>query len=205
MLADERIDGRTLEIRNHRHTGTTGAASALLHSSNDQSCFPALQLPASPQTGLWSSNPCVINLHVAVQGLAREVHHGPAQLMQYHPRRFIARESELALHEERRHATLVGGHQIRRPEPNRQGRLRVVKNRASRKRDLVPTCRTLPSPMFRQLISPSVSTPGTNEPVGPAARSQIFLTRLFTGKLGLKLAQTLRKRGTWQTLLLVAC
>src|SRR5713101_7428361 len=38
--------------------------------------------------------------------------------MQYHPRRFIARESKLALHQERRRATPVRGHQIRGPEPD---------------------------------------------------------------------------------------
>src|SRR5665213_3923038 len=93
-----------------------------------------------------------------------------------------------ALQKQRRNSTLVGGHRVRGPEPNGQRCFRVIENRASRYRSLVPATGTLPTPEFDQFIGAPISAPGAHEAVRPAAGRQVSLASLITGKLRLKLA-----------------
>jgi len=59
--------------------------------------FPAFQLSASPQTGLRTSNPRLINFHFTPQRFAREIDHSPPKLVEHHPRRLVKSDSKLAL------------------------------------------------------------------------------------------------------------
>src|SRR5712664_2369958 len=47
----------------------------------------------------------------------------------------VTGQTELTLHKQGGHTTLVGGHQIRRPKPMRQGNLSPVKNSPRSQRD----------------------------------------------------------------------
>jgi hypothetical protein len=74
-----------------------GAAAPFLHGNQYQRRLPALQLSASAQARLRSSNPCIINLDFAPQRLTCQVDHGAAEFMQHHPGRLVASQRELAL------------------------------------------------------------------------------------------------------------
>src|ERR1017187_7020482 len=71
--------------------------------------FLSCRLP--PQAGLLAGNPRVINLYLAVQGLPNGIHHRPAEFVKHHPRGLVAGKTELTLHQQSGHATLVSGHQ----------------------------------------------------------------------------------------------
>ena len=66
---------------------------------------------------LLAANPRLINFYLAVQRLPSPIHHGPAELVKHHPGGLVARQTELSLYQQRRHTALIGGHQIRGPEP----------------------------------------------------------------------------------------
>ena len=106
----------------------------------------------------------------------------------------VASQTKLALQKKRRDPTLIGGHQISSPEPDRQGDLGVMKDCLRRHRNLVPTAGALPAFQFHQFISTLVAASRTHKPIRPAAGGQVFLTSLFTGELRLKFAQGFRKR-----------
>jgi len=86
----------------------------------------------------------LVNLHLLDQMLAFGVDHGPAQLVQHRPRRLAPAEPELALQLQGRHARRRGAHQIGRPEPQMQRRMRLVQNRARGHRRLAMAGRALP-------------------------------------------------------------
>ena len=165
-----------------------------------------LQLATPFNARLRPADPGVVDLDFPEQGLARRIDHRSAQLMEHHPRGFIAAQPELTLEQERRDAALVGRHQIRRPEPLRQRGLRVVENRSSGQRDLMPARGALPA-SIRQRVRPRMSAARTREALGPATRRQVLLASLVGREFSLKLAQILRKGRAWHafTLQVVAC
>jgi hypothetical protein len=121
-----------------------------------RAAFPDFQLTASPQTGLSPANPRVVHLHFSAQRFAFQVHHRSAELVEHHPRRLVTSQTELTLQKKGRDATLIGGHQVRGPEPNGQWELRVVKHCPRRQRYLAPTACTLPASQPSQFMSTSV-------------------------------------------------
>src|ERR1035437_4608893 len=120
--------------------------------------FLSCRLP--PQAGLLAGNPRVINLYLAVQGLPNGIHHRPAEFVKHHPRGLVAGKTELTLHQQSGHATLVSGHQIRRPKPVGQWNLRPVKDRPGCQRNLVPALGALVAPLVHQFIRSFVPAPG---------------------------------------------
>src|SRR5258708_29619241 len=184
----------TFEIRDGSHSSAPGYTAPFLHSHQDQRGFPSLQLPASPQSGLSPANPGLVDFHFAAQRLAFQVDHCPPQLVEHHPCCLVASQTKLALQKKRREPTLIGGHQISSPEPDRQGDLGVMKDCLRRHRNLVPTAGALPAFQFHQFISTLVPASRTHKPIRPAAGGQVFLTSLFAGELRLKFAQGFRKR-----------
>src|SRR5260370_629805 len=132
--------------------------------------------------------------HSSAQSLAFGVDYCPPQLVEHHPCCLVASQTKLALQKKRRDPTLIGGHQISSPEPDRQGDLGVMKDCLRRHRNLVPTAGALPAFQFHQFISTLVAASRTLKPTRPAAGGQVFLTSLFAGELRLKFAQGIRKR-----------
>jgi hypothetical protein len=144
-LFKESDQSLAFEIRDDRHASAPCGATALLHSHEDQSRLPAFELPASPQTGLRTPNPRLIDFYFAPQRLALQVDHSPPEFVQHHPRCFVPTQGKLALQKQRRDAALVSRHQVSCPEPNRQQRFRIMQDRPRRQRNLVTTSGTLPT------------------------------------------------------------
>ena len=168
--------------------------------------FPAFQLPTPAEPGLGAANPRVIQLDVSMQRFSAGVDHGPPELVEEQPRGFVSSQAQLPLQPQGRGASFVGDHQIAGPEPDRQRRFRVVKDRARRQRHLMAASGALPASMGDR-IGPSLLAPRTHESVRPATGGQILLAGVLGRKLTLELVQILRKRRARHapTLQIVAC
>jgi hypothetical protein len=99
---DERQQGRRLEIGDDDHPCATRPSSAFLDGDRHQRRFSTLQLPTAAQSRLRTSHPRVINFDITAQGLARGVDHGPAELVQEQPGRFVPPDGQLSLEQQRR-------------------------------------------------------------------------------------------------------
>jgi hypothetical protein len=110
-----------------------------------------------------------------------------------HPGRLITLDPELALEQEGRKTSLVRRHQVRGPEPRREGRLRVVKDGPRCHGDLVSARSALPSPLADQRVRLPVAASGTREPVRPSACGHVVRAGLVGGKVHLKLAERRRE------------
>src|SRR5207253_1144527 len=119
----------------------------------DESRPPFLKLSAPAESGLLAANPRVINLYLAAQGFPSRIHHRSAEFVKHHPRGLVTRQTKLALQKQGRYATLVRGHQIRRPEPMGQRNLRAVKNGPRCQRNLVPTLGALVALLVHQFVA----------------------------------------------------
>ena len=206
MRRQERLVGRGAAIRDDRDAHAAGTPAPAFDGDQHEGRRAAFQLSAPPNPGLGPANPCVIHFDVTLQGIARGIHHRPPELVEDQPRRFVAPQGQLPLHPQGRRAALVGDHQVGRPEPGRQRRLRVVQDRARRERHLMPTAGALPSPRRHPICAPMLA-PRADESVRPATGGQVSLACLLGRELALKLVQILRKRRPRHpsTLQVVAC
>jgi hypothetical protein len=89
-LFKESDQSSPFEIWNDRHASAPGGAAPFLDGNEDQCRFPAFELAASPQTGLSTANPRIVNFHFAPQRLTCHVDHGPSEFVQHHPCGFVA-------------------------------------------------------------------------------------------------------------------
>src|SRR5260370_23470510 len=103
------------EIRDQSHPSTPCYPATFLHGHQDQRGFPPLQLPASPQSGLSTANPNLVDFHFAAQRLAVQVDHSPTALVKQHPCRLIASQTKPALQNKHRHPPFIRGHPARSP------------------------------------------------------------------------------------------
>src|ERR1017187_1521362 len=133
VLPQEPDEGSAPEIRDDRHARAPSRTATLLHRHHGEGGLPAPQLSASPQTSLGTPNPGIVHFHFPAQRLSGQVDHGLPQLVQHYPCRLVTPQTKLALQEKRRDATFIRGHEVSRPEPNRQRRFR--KNSGSRTAD----------------------------------------------------------------------
>jgi hypothetical protein len=164
VLADEVQHCGLGEVGRHGQTHAARTFAAFLHRHQHDNCFPAFQLATPPQPRLRTADPGVIDFHIAVQGLAPHVDHGPTQLMQDQPRRLVAPKPQLSLQQQRRDATLVGRHQVRRPEPGRQWCSGSVQDGSRRQRDLVPALGAFATMPFAQRIRAPRGTVDSESP-----------------------------------------
>src|SRR5260221_5281998 len=182
------------EIRDQSHPSTPCYPATFLHGHQDERGFPPLQLLASPQSGLSTANPSLVDFHFVAQRIAFQVDHSAAELVKQHPCCLIASQTKLALQKKRRDPAFIGGHQVGSPKPDRQRHLWVMKNGLCGHRNLLPTTGTLPAAQFHQFISTPVPASRTHKTIRPAAGSQVLSTSLFGGELRLKFAQGFGKR-----------
>ena len=183
---------RRREVWQDHHTDPTRTIPAPLDRDQDGDRATVLQLSTPFEPRLRTTNPGVIDFNFPVEGLARHIDHRSAQLVEHHPRGFIAAQAELALEQERGDAALVRRHQVCGPKPLRQRRLRVVQNRSGGQGHLMATRRALP-PSIRQPVRTGMSAARARETLRPAARRQVLLAGLVRPELTLKLAQILRE------------
>src|SRR6516225_1883832 len=81
------------------------------------------------------------------------------------------------------------------PEPQGQRRLRIMKDGPRGQRDLMTTGGAFPAFSSHQRVAVTVLAARTDEPLRPAALSQVFLAGLFGGVFNLKLAGVAGKAG----------
>jgi hypothetical protein len=89
------------------------------------------------------------------------------------PGRLVAVDPQLPLELESRQARRVGGHQVRRPEPERQGHPRPVKHGPRRNRCLVPARLALPQPAPREFERLGRVAPATAIAIRPPACREV--------------------------------
>src|ERR1044071_7448327 len=87
VLLDEGQQRRRLKIGDYRQPCTSRPGSALLDGDHHERRFSPLQLTTAAQARLRTSDPRVVDFDLAVQGLARQVDHGPPELVQEQPSR----------------------------------------------------------------------------------------------------------------------
>src|SRR6266478_9455632 len=123
-------------------------------TANHDECRAApLELAAPADPGLGAANPGVVDFYLAVKRLARRIHRRSPELVQYHPSGFVTLKTELVLEQQRRDASLVGRHQVGRPEPEGRRGLRIVKDCPRCQGDLVTTGGALPAPSSHQRVT----------------------------------------------------
>src|ERR1700687_1761742 len=171
VLRDEAVDRRRPEVRDDCHTGTPRSSSALLNGYHDECRAAPLELAASSEPGLGTANPGVVDFYLAVKRLARRIHRRSPQLVKYHPSGFVTLETELVLEKQRRDPSLIGRHQVGRPEPEGQRGLRIVKDCPRCQRDLVTTGGAMPESSSHKRVPAISRASGALVALGPAAAS----------------------------------
>ena len=171
-------------------TGTPRSSSALLNGYHDECRAAPPELAAPADTGLGAANPGVVDFDLVVKRLAHRIHRRSPELVKYHPSGFITLKTKLVLEKQRRDASLIGRHQVGRPEPEGQRGLRIVKDGPRCQGDLVTTGGALPASSSHQRVTTTVRASWALVALGPAARGQVLLAGLFAGELKLKLAKS---------------
>ena len=128
VLLDETAQRRRLKVRDYGHADPPRGLATLLDGDQHQSGSAASELAAPAKPSLGTANPRVVDLHRAVERLAGSIDRRSSEFVQHHPGRLVASEPPLALQQKGRNPALIGRHQVRRPEPQRQRDLRVVEN-----------------------------------------------------------------------------
>src|ERR1700730_3535429 len=78
--------------------------------------------------GLGTTIPGVVDFYLAVKRLAHRIHRRSPQLVKYHPSGLVTLKTKLVMEKQRRDPSLIGRHQVGRPEPEGQRGLRIVKD-----------------------------------------------------------------------------
>ncbi len=105
-VLDARDHGRLCDIRDHGHPYATRDAITSFNRHHHTGGLAPCELATAAQAGLRPTHPGVVDLHVAMPRLTRDVDHR-------------------ALQQKGRDAPCVGDGQRGRPEPHRERRLRV--------------------------------------------------------------------------------
>ena len=202
VLREEVVDGGRFEVRDDGHAEAPRGSSPLLDGDQHERRPTPLELTAAADPCLSATHPGLVDLHLTMKGLASRVHHRSPQFVKHHPRSLVTSKAKLALEEQRRDAPLVGGHQIRGPEPQDQRGLRIMKDGPRGQRDLVTAGGAFPASLANQRVAAPVPASGAHVTLRPAAPSQILLAGLFGGEFKLKLAKSRRKGRTRHSLIL---
>jgi len=206
-LALDEIDHRRLfEVGDDRHPHTTRDSTASFHGHQHNGRLAPFELPTASQSRLRPADPRVVDLDVAMQGLAGGIDHRAPELVQDQPGRLVPADGQLALQQQGRDPPLVRRHQIRGPKPQRQRSLRPVEDRPGRQRHLVAALGAFTPLPVAQRERPVVAAARTSKAIGPATGLQIRAARRLVSELPLELPEAGRERraGHGGTLLMVA-
>ena len=129
----------------------------------------------------------LIDLDQVLEQAAIGVNHGPAQLVQQEPGTLAAAEPELGLELQGGDAVRVAGHDVNGHEPDLQGQVAAVHDRACGQRSLLPAGRTFPArPATLPSPAPVIAAGGADEAVGPALGREMPGAGGFIGKARLE-------------------
>ena len=133
---------------------------------------------------------------LAANSILSGAHHADTQLVENLERGLVAREFELPLKLNSRHAGCLTGDQVRGPEPNRQRRVRAFHDGASGEARVAAT---LPTTEYAGASGDTVRLAGsaatrTNEAIAPSGALKVGRTGCLVRKQALKIRQRVRKR-----------
>src|SRR3984893_3557306 len=109
-------------------TGTPRSSSSLLNGYHDECRAAPPELAAPSDPGLGTANRGVVDFYLAMKRLAHRIHRRSPQLVKYHPSGLVTLKTKLVMEKQRRDPSLIGRHQVGRPEPEGQRGLRIVKD-----------------------------------------------------------------------------
>ena len=119
------------------------AAGALALHDFDGAGHEYHVVDTAPFASRATANPCFIGFHedirLAADSILVGTHHPGAQLVEYLECGFVARQSELALELDGRHAGCLACNEVRAPEPYRKRRVRAFHDRARSETGVAPT------------------------------------------------------------------
>ena len=123
-------------------------------------------------------------------------HHADAQLVEYLESGLVARQAELSLELNSRHALCLTGDQVRRPKPHRERRMRTRHDCTGSEIAIVLAVATSQNGWaFGETIGIAErSAAGTDEPVAPARVFKIRRTSSIIRKKALEFRKRARKR-----------
>ena len=135
-------------------------------------------------------------LGLATNSILIGPHHTDAQLVQNLKRSLVARESELPLKLNSRHAGRLTGDQVRCPEPNRERRVRALHNGASGEARVTTTLSTTEhaGASGYTVRLTGCATTRADEAIAPSRVFKVGRTGCLVRKQPLKLRQRGRKR-----------
>ena len=133
---------------------------------------------------------------LAADSILIGTNHTDAQLVKDLEGSLVARQSELSLELHGRHARRLAGDQIRRPEPDREGRVRALHDGADSEMDFSSAC---PATQNTKAGAISIgitsrSTVRTDEAAAPPCALKVCSARRLIRKQALELWQRARKR-----------
>src|ERR1039458_4572315 len=179
------LQGGRCSIRNTRHPDPSDPPAGLLGGNHDQrfagtaSSFAARG--RAPDLGF-------IHLDAPAELIASGTHHRATQFMEHRPSGLVTAQPQDALQPEGAGLRLLTRHLPDQAKPHAQGLVRVLKNRARRRSNLVTTPRTQPTAVLqRPNFAPA--TMRTEDPLRPTQFRQLLTTWLFARKALLKVEQ----------------
>ena len=193
LVLEEAVHASGTSIREYRQRGKTGnrrparlACGAVFDGHGDD----GLALGAASLAGfamLLATHVALVDFDQAAQLIALiAILHRLADLVLHHPGGAVA-DPDLLRQLHRRDALFVVAHAINCPEPARQWRARLVKDRARRHRTLVRTMGALMHLAIRHIPAAGAVASRTAKPVRPALPVQLLPATRLLAKQGAEL------------------
>src|ERR1035441_8980625 len=190
LVLEEAVQAFGAGVRQYRQrceTGDRGPARLASGAMFNGHSHDRLALGAAPLAGfamLLATHVALVDLDQTAQLVALiAILHRLADLVLHQPRGAVA-DADLLGQLQRRDALLVVAHAINGPEPTRQRRARLVKDRARSHRTLVRTTSALMHLAIRHIAPAGAVTSRTANPVRPALPVQLLPATRLLAKQG---------------------
>ncbi len=176
------------------------AAGTLVLADFDGACHEHHVVDTAPFAPRASTNPGFVGLDGFVRLAADPVlvgtHHADTQLVKNLESGFVARQPELALELDSRHAGRLAGNKVRTPKPNRKRRVRAFHDRASGKTGVAATMTATKHLEARRNVSWLISHRAVraDEAIPPSGTLKILCASGFVWEQALKLRKRVRER-----------
>jgi hypothetical protein len=177
-LSDEAVQRGLGQVGNTPQTDAADPRTVRLRRDDDQGLVIGQatgdRLLIGPPIGF-------VHLDHARQAVPPRPNHGPAEFVQQGPGRLVAAQPEYPLQAQSAGAVLLAGHVPHGPEPDGEGQMAVLKDRARGHRRLAPAGRAQPQTP-RHAPGGTAGTARADKTRGPAKREEITATGRVLGK-----------------------
>ena len=176
------------------------AAGALALSDFDGACHEHHIVDTTSFATRASSNPCFVGfddfIRLAADPVLVGAHHTGTQLVKNLESGFVARQPELTLELDSRHAGCLTGNQVRTPKPDRKWRVRAFHDRARSKTGVTATMTAAKHLEARSNVPWLISHRAVraDEAISPSGTLKILCTRSFIWEQALKLRKRVGER-----------